>query len=184
MTAETLPSEFLPPESLDSDIFPKISSPELPSVSDELVSSVKVSVESGLDFASDFPALAEAASMGCEKFLAKSEDQAFCDSLRSEMLDCCIDLQKRRPSHANRAFVHFVGNASNAFHAILRNRKARHIYSGVVSEIPAFARIVRIIMTSAPKSVYVKIVSESERRVEHREYSWQDWIIASSRFMH
>lgn len=184
MAAETLPSEFFPSESADSDVFSKMPSPELSSTSDELVSSVKVSVGSGLNFASDFPALAEAASMGSEKFFIESEDQSFCDSLRSEMLKCSIDLQKRRPSHSNRAFVHFVGNASGAFHAILRNRKFRHIYSGVVSEIPAFARIVRIIMTNEPKSVYVKIVSESERRVEHREYSWQDWIIASSRFIH
>ncbi len=122
--------------------------------------------------------------MTSKMFLEKIDDQAFCDALRLEMLDGSSDIQKSRPSNANRAFSHFVGNASNAFHSILRNRRMRHAFADVIGEIPAFARVFRIIMTKNPKPVYVKIVSDSERRIEHRDYSWQDWLVASNRFMH
>lgn len=134
-------------------------------------------VDAGLDYAENYPVLAEVAHLSAEPMFEKLRDQAYADMLRSEMLDFMDDYRmsgKRTPTKA--AFDHFIGNSANTFHMVLRNEKTRDKYSPVLESLPSISRIMRIVSTKQPKSLYEKIKRESVSRIEAGELSWQAWL--------
>lgn len=139
--------------------------------------SVKEMVNAGLDYAENYPVLAQVAHLSEVELLEKLEVQSYSDMLRSEMLDFMDDYRasgKRSESRA--AFDHFIGNAANTYHMVLRNSMTREKYSPVLESLPSLARIMRIVSTKQPKVLYDKIRHESVSRVENKDFSWQTWL--------
>lgn len=134
-------------------------------------------VDAGLDYAENYPVLAEVAHLSHSALFEKLSDQPYSDMLRSEMLDYLDDYRmhgKRTPVRVS--FDHFIGNAANTFHMVLRNEKTREKYSPVLESLPSLARVMRIASTKQPKPVYDKIKHESLSRIEREELSWQAWL--------
>lgn len=134
-------------------------------------------VGAGLDYAENYPVLAEVAHLSQTALFDKLRDQSYSDMLRSEMLDYMDDyrmLGKRTPVRTS--FDHFIGNSANTFHMALRNERMRDKFSPVLESLPSLARIMRIVSTKQPKSVYEKIKHESLSRVERKDFSWQAWL--------
>lgn len=139
--------------------------------------SVKEMVSAGIDYAENYPVLAEVAHLSDGTLLEKLSVQSYSDMLRSEMLDYLDDYRasgKRTETRA--AFDHFIGNAANTYHMVLRNSKTREKYSPVLESLPSLARIMRIVSTKQPKVLYDKIRTESVARVANTDLSWQAWL--------
>lgn len=139
--------------------------------------SVREMVNAGIDYAENYPVLAEVAHLSEEVLLEKLSVQAYSDMLRSEMLDYLDDYRatgKRTETRA--AFDHFLGNAANTYHMVLRNSMTREKYSPVLESLPPLARIMRIVNTKQPKILYDKIRDESVSRVKNTNLSWQAWL--------
>lgn len=139
--------------------------------------SVKEMVNAGIDYAENYPVLAEVAHLSGEPLLEKLSVQSYSDMLRSEMLDYLDDYRatgKRTETRA--AFDHFIGNAANTYHMVLRNSMTRDKYSPVLESLPSLTRIMRIVNTKQPKSLYDKIREESVSRVKNTNLSWQAWL--------
>lgn len=139
--------------------------------------SVKEMVNAGIDYAENYPVLAQVAHVSGEDFFNRLSVQSYSDMLRSEMLDFMDDYRstgKRTETRA--AFDHFLGNAANTYHMVLRNSMTREKYSPVLESLPSLARIMRIVSTKQPKPLYDKIKEESVKRVANTELSWQAWL--------
>lgn len=139
--------------------------------------SVREMVNAGIDYAENYPVLAEVAHLSGEPLLEKLSVQSYSDMLRSEMLDYIDDFRangKRTESRA--AFDHFFGNAASTYHMVLRNSMTREKYSPVLESLPSLARIMRIVNTKQPKILYDKIRDESVSRVKNTNLSWQAWL--------
>ncbi|MFZ3232039.1 MAG: hypothetical protein WA194_00600 [Patescibacteria group bacterium] len=139
--------------------------------------SVKEMVNAGIDYAENYPVLAEVAHLSGEPLLEKLSVQSYSDMLRSEMLDYLDDYRATgKRTEARAAFDHFIGNAANTYHMVLRNSMTREKYSPVLESLPSLARIMRIVNTKQPKSLYDKIREESVSRVKNTNLSWQAWL--------
>lgn len=139
--------------------------------------SVKEMVNAGIDYAENYPVLAEVAHLSMENLSERLSVQSYSDMLRSEMLDYLDDYRASgKRSETRVAFDHFIGNAANAYHMILRNSVTRDKYSPVLESLPSLVRIMRIVSTKQPKALYDKIRSESVSRVKNTNLSWQAWL--------
>ena len=139
--------------------------------------SVKEMVNAGIDYAENYPVLAEVAHVSGEQLLEKLSVQSYSDMLRSEMLDFMDDYRATgKRSETRAAFDHFLGNAANTYHMVLRNSMTREKYSPVLESLSSLARIMRIASTKQPKILYDKIRQESVSRVANQDFSWQAWL--------
>lgn len=152
--------------------------------SETLVSGVSSTVSEGLDFYETFPRISDLAQFTVHTLHERLHDERFMQSVRTELFEFIAQLRLSKASNLNSAFEHFIGNAANGFISVLRNRATMKRYEPVLNELPVFARALRIITLKSPRQAYFHIVAESEKRMFHHQFSWQEWLVAVSSSFH